>query len=745
MSWAPEANIKGQKGDKGDRGDPGPPGASGAGTGNVNGPPGATPDHIATYNGNSGTVIRDGGKLISELAPVVHTHTASQITDFAEAVDDRAAVLIQNGTGITWSYNDTAGTLTPTVTVPSYTDEQVDDRVAALIQNGTGITWAYDDAANTLTPTVTVTGGGGAASGITFAPGGTNLVATNVQTAIVELDNEKLAIDGTQNMTGDLTINKVDPTLYLRKTSGTSGLQANRIGGYTGFLGRWSISLGDQTAEIATGNTSTGSDFKLYRYDDNGAMLAAALAINRASGIATLTAPLLLPNVAPTNALEATTKQYVDGSIRAPATATPLVELGSGAVGTSVKYAREDHVHPAAAGGGGGTAASVTFTPVGNISGASTNVQLAIAEVDAEKVALAGDRMTGALRVGAAFSATPWVAALSANNISADVGFGFNAFISASGTQWLAQTAGYGAVIQQAAGSGLLTFSSTTASVATPGTAYTLVQTASLDRTGLFIASNINAAANISATANVSAASATVSGVASLGTISVTTGGINIIAPSTTTTLGIYVAGATAANCAEFRGNAPALSAVIGWCQGLGHYGRVGHIDATPVKWSFWGSTSAFLNAGSWSTSDARVKTFTRDLDPAAALAAVNALAVKEFTPKSIAACSMFFGREDVEDDTLYGWSAQEVEMVIPIAVRDIDLPKDDQVIRAALKNIKIPEHDSDEARALGEESMSIKAINDRYMLTTLWTAVQRLSTQNDELRAEIDLLKGTA
>jgi len=39
----------------------------------------------------------------------------------------------------------------------SYTDEQVDDRVAALIQNGTGITWAYNDASGTLTPTVTVT------------------------------------------------------------------------------------------------------------------------------------------------------------------------------------------------------------------------------------------------------------------------------------------------------------------------------------------------------------------------------------------------------------------------------------------------------------------------------------------------------------------------------------------------------------------------------------------------------------
>lgn len=39
-----------------------------------------------------------------------------------------------------------------------YTDERVDDRVAVLIQNGTGITWSYNDALNTLTPTVTYPG-----------------------------------------------------------------------------------------------------------------------------------------------------------------------------------------------------------------------------------------------------------------------------------------------------------------------------------------------------------------------------------------------------------------------------------------------------------------------------------------------------------------------------------------------------------------------------------------------------------
>ena len=37
-----------------------------------------------------------------------------------------------------------------------YTDERVDDRVAVLIQDGTGISWVYDDGLGTLTPTITI-------------------------------------------------------------------------------------------------------------------------------------------------------------------------------------------------------------------------------------------------------------------------------------------------------------------------------------------------------------------------------------------------------------------------------------------------------------------------------------------------------------------------------------------------------------------------------------------------------------
>lgn len=41
-----------------------------------------------------------------------HTHTASQVTDFSEAVDDRVATLLVEGAGINLTYDDTANTLT---------------------------------------------------------------------------------------------------------------------------------------------------------------------------------------------------------------------------------------------------------------------------------------------------------------------------------------------------------------------------------------------------------------------------------------------------------------------------------------------------------------------------------------------------------------------------------------------------------------------------------------------------------
>ena len=91
MSWDVETNIKGPpgsqgpqgatgpagtpgaagpQGPQGPKGDQGDPGASGSGSGDVVGPAGAVTDRIAVYSGTTGKIIKDGGALIADLAPV---------------------------------------------------------------------------------------------------------------------------------------------------------------------------------------------------------------------------------------------------------------------------------------------------------------------------------------------------------------------------------------------------------------------------------------------------------------------------------------------------------------------------------------------------------------------------------------------------------------------------------------------------------------------------------------------------
>ena len=87
-------------------------GSGGGGSGDVTGPATSVNNRIAVFNGTTGKVIKDGGNLIADLALVGHTHTASQVTDFAEATDDRVNALLQAGSNVTLTYNDTANTLT---------------------------------------------------------------------------------------------------------------------------------------------------------------------------------------------------------------------------------------------------------------------------------------------------------------------------------------------------------------------------------------------------------------------------------------------------------------------------------------------------------------------------------------------------------------------------------------------------------------------------------------------------------
>jgi len=141
--------------------------------------------------------------------------------------------------------------------------------------------------------------GGSTAGSITFTPAG-NISAINVQAAIVELDNEKVAKTG-DTMTGDLFINKALPTLALQKPSGSSSQIAGvRTGGGGGY--RWIMHLGDDVAESGG---DAGSNFRLAAYGDANTFSFDVINVNRATGLAVIKGN-------PTAALGIATKQYVD-------------------------------------------------------------------------------------------------------------------------------------------------------------------------------------------------------------------------------------------------------------------------------------------------------------------------------------------------------------------------------------------------------------------------------------------------
>lgn len=128
-------------------------------------------EKIATYNGSGWDFTtpsagfsafvddEDAGYVYTDAHPtgqwVIFTGGSSSHSALSNLTADDHLHYHTDARALTWLGTRSTTDL-PEGTNLYYTDERVDDRVGTLVQNGTGITWAYNDGAGTLTPTVTL-------------------------------------------------------------------------------------------------------------------------------------------------------------------------------------------------------------------------------------------------------------------------------------------------------------------------------------------------------------------------------------------------------------------------------------------------------------------------------------------------------------------------------------------------------------------------------------------------------------
>jgi len=128
---------------------------------------------------------------------------SSQVSDFSEAVDDRVASLIQNGTGLTWTYNDPSNTLTGNVSLAPfsttnlaegtnlyYTDVRA--RAAVSATDSSSIDFTYTPATGVFTGSV--------------LPAGVNHDALQNFVSNEHIDHSSVSVTAGAGLTGGGTI-----------------------------------------------------------------------------------------------------------------------------------------------------------------------------------------------------------------------------------------------------------------------------------------------------------------------------------------------------------------------------------------------------------------------------------------------------------------------------------------------------------------------------------------------------------
>lgn len=217
-------------------------GRTGNTIGNVADIASTTPGHVLRVN-SAGTGMAFG------FVP------STTINDFAEAVDDRVALLSVAGTGMTITYNDPLGTLTYATTITQYTDELAQDAVGAMV--GVSLTYvdatpllarsaltgditAAQDSNTTTLATVNANVGsfGSITQTITFTVNGKGLITAAAQQAIAIPASQVTDFTAAVQAIGDaryVELTGDTMTGPLQVPAGTLGAPSLNVGGFGGL------------------------------------------------------------------------------------------------------------------------------------------------------------------------------------------------------------------------------------------------------------------------------------------------------------------------------------------------------------------------------------------------------------------------------------------------------------------------------------------------------------------------------
>lgn len=349
-----------------------------------------------TINTNltAGSGISISGATISLSDPVVD---ASDVNGLSEAVDDRVNDLLVAGSGIQLSYNDNANTLSIAVTgialsghthtASEITDfsEAVDDRVNGLLSAGSNVQLTYNDGANSLTVAVT----GVALSGHTHTA--SNI--TDFNTAVSGLLPVKDVVAGSgisvSSSSGSFTVSLSDPTIQAADVTDFSEAVDDRVSNLLVAGSGVSISYNDGSNTLTVSSSLTaGSGISVsessgvytvslsdptIQVADITDLTASASELNTLDGITASTSEL--------NILDGVTADYTE------------INLLDGAIANTVVNSK------AVVYGSSGQIAAASISTTGNVTvggdlvvnGTTTTVNSTVTTLDDPVITLGGD------------------------------------------------------------------------------------------------------------------------------------------------------------------------------------------------------------------------------------------------------------------------------------------------------------------------------------------------------------------